>query len=60
MWSLGALSDLAAASLAEDTYGVAQLSSPHLADVLLSLLGVVAVLQMYCKQLVSWREGPKG
>jgi hypothetical protein len=57
VWSLGALSDLAAASYSEDTYGVSQLSSPHLADVLLSLLGTVAVLQAYCKQLVSRGRG---
>lgn len=48
-WCVRSLSGLAAASLKEDTYGVAQLSRPNLGDVVVCLLGVVKVLEQHIK-----------
>jgi hypothetical protein len=48
-----ALSGLAAASRAEDRYGVLLLSAPNLGDVLLGLGGAVLALQAYGRALSS-------
>lgn len=52
-WCMRAVSGLAAAALAGDRYGVLHFSSPGLADVLLTQLAVVAVLQAFLKHSVS-------
>jgi hypothetical protein len=51
--ALRALSGLAAAGLSQDRYGLLSLCSPGLGDVLMGLLGVVAVLQAYIRHSVS-------
>jgi hypothetical protein len=48
-WCLRALAGLAAASLREDTFGVAQLSSPGLGDAVAGLLAAAGVLQAHVR-----------
>lgn len=52
VWCLRSLSGLTAAGLQLDKYGLLQLSSPNLADVLSTLLGVVVVLRVFVKHMV--------
>lgn len=52
VWCLRSLSGLAASGLQLDKYGLLQLSSPNLADVLSTLLGVVLVLRAYVRSTV--------
>jgi hypothetical protein len=53
LWCMRVLSGLAAAGLKLDKFGVLQLCSPGLSDVLITQLGVVAVLQTFLKRTVS-------
>jgi hypothetical protein len=53
VWCLRSLSGLAAAGLKLDKYGLLQLSSPNLSDVLSTLLAVVLVLRVFVKHMVS-------
>lgn len=55
VWCLRSLSGLTASGLALDKYGLLQLSSPNLGDVLDTLLGVVVVLRAYIKHTVRGR-----
>jgi hypothetical protein len=54
---LRSLSGLAAAGLKLDKYGLLQLSSPNLSDVLSTLLAVVLVLRVFVKHTVSVMTG---
>lgn len=57
VWCLRSLSGLAACGLQLDKYGLLQLSSPNLADVLSTLLGVVLVLRAYVRSTVRLTVG---
>eukprot|EP00879_Flechtneria_rotunda_P014357 GHRR01014997.1.p1 GENE.GHRR01014997.1~~GHRR01014997.1.p1 ORF type:complete len:378 (+),score=149.63 GHRR01014997.1:235-1368(+) len=57
-WSLRILSGLSAAGLRLDKYGVLQLSTPGLSDVLTTLLAVVTVLQAFIKDTSSIPSQP--
>lgn len=56
LWCMRVLSGLAAAGLKLDKFGVLQLCTPGLSDVLMTQLGVVAVLQTFLKRTVSSRS----
>jgi len=57
VWCLRSLSGLTAAGLQLDKFGLLQLSSPNLADVLSTLLGVVVVLRVFVKHMVRGGSG---
>ena len=57
VWCLRSLSGLTASGLKLDKYGLLQLSSPNLSDVLTTLLAVVTVLRVYVRSTVRVCEG---
>eukprot|EP00878_Enallax_costatus_P032148 GHUV01035258.1.p1 GENE.GHUV01035258.1~~GHUV01035258.1.p1 ORF type:complete len:337 (+),score=102.80 GHUV01035258.1:564-1574(+) len=58
-WAMRVISGLTAAAMKQDTYGLLQLSSPNLSDVLAVQLAVVMVLQAFLKHTSSIPSKPR-